>query len=86
LADSAPACTAKITQQLFQFSELATIFSGLEFAGLLYLMRFASESPGYASHKSGCPTSIHRCGMGLDSSGKHLLKLPLIPLPPASHR
>ncbi len=32
---------------------LATIIAGLERAGLLYLMCFAGESPGYASLKSG---------------------------------
>jgi hypothetical protein len=37
------------------FGGLAAIFAGLEFAGLLYLMRFAGESPGYASLKSGLP-------------------------------
>jgi hypothetical protein len=30
------------------FSGLATIFTGLEFTGLLYLMCFVFESPGYA--------------------------------------
>jgi hypothetical protein len=30
------------------FSGLATIFVGLELSGLLYLMCFAGESPGYA--------------------------------------
>jgi hypothetical protein len=27
------------------------MFAGLEFAGLLYLLRFAGKSPGYASLK-----------------------------------
>jgi hypothetical protein len=47
------------------FGGLAAIFAGLEFAGLLYILRFGGERPGYTSFKSGCPISIHRHGMGL---------------------
>jgi hypothetical protein len=32
------------------FGGLAAIFPGLEFAGLLYPMRYVGKSPGYASH------------------------------------
>jgi hypothetical protein len=84
-----PACTAKTTTSCCGipiFGGLAAIFGGLESAGLLYLMRFAGESPGYTSHKSGCPTSVHCCGMGAASNGIHLPKLPLIPPLPASRR
>jgi hypothetical protein len=35
------------------------------FAGLLYLMHFAGESPGYASLKSGRPTYVHHSRIGL---------------------
>jgi hypothetical protein len=42
------------------FGGLAAIFAGLEFAGLLYILCFAGESPGYASLKSGHHMSIHR--------------------------
>jgi hypothetical protein len=50
-------------------SKLAAIFARLEFAGFLYSMHFAGESPGCASLKSGRPTFIHRQEMGLASSG-----------------
>ncbi len=50
----------------------SAIFTVLEFAGLLYLMRFAGKSPGYASFKSGRPTSVHRRGMGPASSSIHI--------------
>jgi hypothetical protein len=60
---------------------LAAIFAGLEFAGFLYLMRFEGKSPGYASLKSGCPTSVHRRGMGLASGGIYPQNMPLIPPP-----
>jgi hypothetical protein len=43
------------------FSGVAAIVAGLEFSRLLYLMRLAGESPGYASLKAGCPMSVHRC-------------------------
>jgi hypothetical protein len=33
------------------FGGLTAIFAGLEFSGLLYHMRFAGQSPGYASLK-----------------------------------
>jgi hypothetical protein len=42
---------------------LAAIFAGPEPARLCYPVRFAGKSPGYASLKSGCPSSIHRHGM-----------------------
>ncbi len=51
---------------------LAIIFTGLKFAGLLYLTRFAGESSGYASLKSGRPTSVYCSGMGPASSSRYL--------------
>ncbi len=60
---------------------LAALFARLEFVGLLYLQRFAGKSPGYASGQSSCPTSLHRRGMGLASSGKYLQDLPLFKPP-----
>jgi hypothetical protein len=36
----------------------AAIFAELEFTGLLYIMHFADESPGYSSLKSGRSTSL----------------------------
>ncbi len=50
---------------------LAAIFAGHEFAGLLYLQRFADESSGYASLKSGHPTSVHRHGTVPASGSMH---------------
>jgi hypothetical protein len=61
-------------------SGLAAIFFGLEPPGLCYLEHFASERPGYASQKSGRPTSISRHRMGSVSGSPQ--DLPLILLPP----
>jgi hypothetical protein len=63
------------------FGGLAAIFAGLEFAGLLYITRFAGKSPGYASLKSGRPISVHRRGMWPASGGIYLQNMPLIPSP-----
>jgi hypothetical protein len=60
------------------------IFARLEFAGLLYLMCFACESPGYRSLKFGLHTSVHRCGIGLASRGIYPQNMRLIQLPPLS--
>jgi hypothetical protein len=57
---------------------LAAIFAGLEFAGLLYMMRFAGESPGYASFKSEPPTSVHPRRIGPVRGGIYLQNLSLI--------
>jgi hypothetical protein len=51
------------------FGGLATIFARLEFAGLLYLLRFAGKSSGHASLKSGHSISVLRRGMWLASVG-----------------
>jgi hypothetical protein len=48
---------------------LAAIFARLEFAGLLYLARFAGERPSKNSRKFEYTMSVHRSGMGLASSG-----------------
>jgi hypothetical protein len=58
--------------------ELAAIIVGLEFAGLLYQMRFAGKSPGYVSLKSGRLTPIHRPGIGPASGSIYLQNMPLI--------
>jgi hypothetical protein len=50
----------------------ATIFAELEFAGLRHQARFAGKSPSYASLKSKHPTSVHRSGIGPESSGPDL--------------
>ncbi len=63
-------------------SGLATIFTRLEFAGLLYLMRLAGEIPGFDLHKSSCPVSVHHHRIGPASSGIYLQNMLLIPLPP----
>ncbi len=88
-AGSAPPCTTKQSAavgRILIFGGLATIFAGSEFAGLLYYMRFASKSSGYASLKSGRPTSVHRCGMGPARGGLHLQKMLLNPPLSISHR
>jgi hypothetical protein len=61
---------------------LAAIFPGLEPARLRYLAHFAGKGPGYASLKSGHPTSVHRRGIGLASRGIYPQYMPLILLPP----
>jgi hypothetical protein len=58
---------------------LAAIFSGLEPPGLCYLLRFPCERPGYASQKSGRPTSISRHRMGPVSGSLQDLLLILLP-------
>jgi hypothetical protein len=57
----------------------ATIFTGLEFAGLLYLAYFEGKSPGGASYYFDHTTSVHRLKTGPASSCIHPRKLPLIP-------
>jgi hypothetical protein len=57
----------------------ATIFTGLEFAGLLYLAYFEGKRPGDASYYFDHPTSVHRHKMGPASGCIHPQKLPLIP-------
>ncbi len=51
------------------FGKLVAIFAKLKFAGFLYSMHFAGESPGWATLKSGRITFVHRRGMGPASSG-----------------
>jgi hypothetical protein len=64
------------------FGRLATIFAGLELAGLLNWQRFAAKRPGYGSRSFGGPTSVHCHGMGPASGSTFKQKLPLIlPLP-----
>ncbi len=62
---------------------LVAIFTGLEHAGLLYLVRFAVESQGndYCQFKA----SVYRRRMGPTSRGIHLEDLVLIPLPLGGH-
>ncbi len=66
------------------FGGMAAIFARLEFAGLLYLIRFSCESPGYRSLKFGRHTSVHRCGIGLASRGIYPQNMRVIKLPPLS--
>jgi hypothetical protein len=62
-----------------EFGRLAAIFTRLEFAGLLYLARFAGERPGNNSRQFEHPISIHRHGMGPASGGIYFPNMPLIP-------
>ena len=64
----------------------AAIFAGLQHAGLLFLQRIAGKSPSDASRKSGCPTSVHRRGIGPDIGGISPKNMPVIPPPPPSRR
>jgi hypothetical protein len=48
---------------------LATIFAKLEPARLRHQARFAGKGPSYTSLKSYRPTSVHRHGIGAESSG-----------------
>jgi hypothetical protein len=64
----------------------AAIFAGLEFPVLLYLQRFAGKNPGFASCRSGHPTSVHRRRMRPENGEMHLQDLPLIPPPQLSRR
>ncbi len=74
LADSALAVSG-----ISIFGGLAAIFAGLEFEGLLYIMRFSGGSPGFASLKSGHPTSVHHRGMGPASGSIDQQNMRLIP-------
>jgi hypothetical protein len=71
-------------EEFWFLADLAAIFAGLEFGGLLYLQHFTAKRPGYASRSSGCPASVHRYGMGLASGNIYPQDLPLFP--PLSHR
>jgi hypothetical protein len=51
---------------------MATIFAELEPAWLRHQAWFAGKSPSYASFKSYHPTSVHRSGIGLESSSIYL--------------
>ncbi len=50
-------------------SGFAAIFAEFELPGLRHQARFAGKSPSYASLKSYHPTSVHRRGIGAESSG-----------------
>ncbi len=63
------------------FGGLAAIFAGLEFAGLLYLARFAGERLDNNSRQFERPISVHRRGMGPASGGIYLQNMPLLPPP-----
>ncbi len=51
------------------FGRLATIFAELEPARIQNQARVSGKSPSYASLKSERPTSVHRSGIGPESSG-----------------
>jgi hypothetical protein len=60
--------------------------TGLEFSRLFYMRRFAGESQGYASVKSGHSTSVCRRGIEPASDSIYLQNMCLIPSLPLSRR
>jgi hypothetical protein len=78
--DLAPVHIAKTPNgscRIPNFGRLATIF-----AGLIYLMSFAGESPCYASLKSGRHTSVHRHRIGLARGSTYPQNMRLVLPPP----
>jgi hypothetical protein len=67
--------------RILVFGGLASIFAGLEFAGLLNWQRFVAKRSGYASRKFGGPTPVRRCGIRPASGGIDPQNMPLF-LPP----